>query len=103
MIELEDQLRRLKWYSPLRFASMGVQQWHFVGLVDGAVRYESGTFAAPWGWGVEPLGKAIPPREEWAPGIEEALDELRTEITADGWAEVECGARPWQHTYRKRT
>jgi hypothetical protein len=101
-IELEDSLSRLRWWSPIRlFSQTAMQQWHFVGLMDGRLRYESPTFAAPYGWGVLPLGRTVLPREEWAPGMQAALDELREEIAADGWTENSCGDQPWQHRYRR--
>lgn len=102
VIELEDSLDRLRWYSPMRlFSQTTMQMWHFVGLLDGTLRYESPTFAAPWSWGTLPLGKTMPPQEEWAPGMGAALDELRREIAADGWVEVGLGGKPWEHRYRK--
>jgi hypothetical protein len=102
VIELEDSLTRLPWYSPTRlFSQTSMQQWHFVGLLGGELRYESPTFAAPYSWGGLPMGRTRLPREEWAPGMEAALEELRAEISADGWTEVGCGEQPWQHRYRR--
>ncbi|MGB8385394.1 MAG: hypothetical protein WCG47_29845 [Dermatophilaceae bacterium] len=77
------------------------QQWHFVGLVDGKMKYGSPTFAAPKSWGVLPIGKTACPQQEWAPAMGEALAQLCAEINADGWTEVGCGAQPWEHVYRR--
>ena len=102
VIELEDSLKRLKWYAPMRlFSQTTMQVWHFVALLDGEVRYESPTFAAPYSWGNLPLGKTITPEEEWAPGMDSALEDLRAEILAGEWQEVGCGAQPWEYKYRK--
>lgn len=65
----------------------------FVALADGRVRYRSATFAAPRTPG------DLPPREEWAPGMTKALDELVAEIESDGWVEVGRGAHPWSVRY----
>lgn len=102
VVELDDSLNRLKWYSPMRlFSQTTMQMWHFVGRMDGKLRYESPTFAAPYSWGDLPLGKTMTPNEEWAPGMQSALEELRAELRADGWLEVGCGAQPWEYRYRK--
>ena len=83
------------------FSQTTMQVWHFVALLDGELRYESPTFAAPYSWGNLPLGKTMTPKEEWAPGMREALEEVRGEILADGWLEVGCGAQPWEYRYCK--
>ena len=102
VIELEDSLKRLKWYAPMRlFSQTTMQVWHFVALLDGEVRYESPTFAVPYSWGNLPLGKTMTPEEEWAPGMASALEDLRAEILAGEWQEVGCGAQPWEYKYRK--
>ena len=66
----------------------------------GEVRYESDTFSAPYSWGHLPLGQTMLPREEWAPGMDEALDALRAEIAADGWVTDGRGEQEWQDHYR---
>lgn len=99
-IELEDASVRSRWVGVLGLLSGAMQQWHFVGLVGDAVRYDSPTFAAPFSWGHLPLGRTMPPQEEWAPGMGQALDELRAEIAADGWVETGLGDQPWQQQYR---
>jgi len=102
VVELQDSLNRLKWYSPMRlFSQTTMQVWHFVALLDGELRYESPTFAAPYSWGNLPLGKTMTPKEEWAPGMHAALEEIRGEILTDEWLEVGCGAQPWEYRYRK--
>ena len=102
VVQLQDSLNRLKWYSPMRlFSQTTMQVWHFVALLDGELRYESPTFAAPYSWGNLPLGKTMTPKEEWAPGMRAALEEVRGEILADGWLEADCGAQPWEYRYRK--
>ena len=90
------------WVTMLGLLSSDTQQWHFVGMVDGKSRYSSATFAAPYSWGTIPMGKTMLPREEWAPGMAEALQELRLEITGDGWTEDSPGEQPWQHQYHRK-
>jgi hypothetical protein len=98
-IELEDAATRSVWVSMLGLLSSQTQQWHFVGLLAGQPRYASGTFAAPYTWGTLPLGRTMPPKEQWAPGMGEALAKLQDEILQDGWVEIGQGTQPWQHRY----
>lgn len=100
-IELEDAATRKGWVSTLGLLGGTVQQWHFVGLLGGKPRYESATFAAPYSWGHVPIGRSLLPREEWAPGMNDALQELRGQIRADGWVQVERGENAWQEKYRR--
>lgn len=102
-IELEDAATRRAWVSTLGLLAGMMQQWHFVGLLGGEVRYESDTFSAPYSWGHLPLGRTMLPRDEWAPGMDEALDGLRREITADGWVVAGHGEQAWQDHYRLNT
>jgi hypothetical protein len=95
-IELEDAATRSWLVSMLGTLAMQTQQWHFVGMVDGELRYHSGTFAAPYSWGHLPLGPTMLPREEWTPGMAESLDSLRRELAEAGWIEVGKGEQPWQ-------
>lgn len=99
-IELEDAATRKGWVSTLGLLAGAMQMWHFVGLLGDEVRYDSDTFSAPYSWGHLPLGRTMLPREEWAPGMGEALDALRAEITADGWVADGGGAQAWQGRYR---
>jgi hypothetical protein len=101
VLELEDVATRSSWVSMLGLMSSMTQQWHFVAMLGGRVRYQSPTFAAPYSWGAVPVGKTPLPREEWAPGMTAALDELRSSIAADGWVEVSHGKHPWEWRYRK--
>jgi len=39
------------------------------------------------------------PREEWAPGMAEALDELCHRLEAEGWCLVGRGEQPWAFRY----
>jgi hypothetical protein len=100
-IGLEDAATRSVWVSMLGLLTSQTQQWHFVGLDDGRVRYESPTFAAPYSWGTLPLGRTMLPRTEWAPDMNGALEELRAEILAGGWVEDGCGAQPWEFRYHR--
>lgn len=99
-IELEDAATRSWWTSALGLLSARTQMWHFVGLVGGRPAYTSPTFAAPYTWGTLPLGSTVLPRPEWAPGMADALDELRRDVRQDGWVEAGHGAQPWQDVYR---
>jgi hypothetical protein len=101
VVVLEDAATRSAWTSVLGLLSAGMQMWHFVGLVGGRLVYQSPTFAAPYSWGRLPLGKTMLPREEWAPGMNQALEELRAMIREDGWVESGHGEQPWQDTYRR--
>ena len=67
-IELEDAATRRAWVSTLGLLAGMMQQWHFVGLLGGEVRYESDTFSAPYSWGHLPLGRTMLPRDEWPRG-----------------------------------
>lgn len=100
-IELEDAATRKGWVSTLGLLSGGMQMWHFVALLGDRVCFESDTFSAPYSWGHLPLGRTLRPRNEWAPGMDEALDGLRAEIVADGWVAVGRGEQEWQDTYRR--
>lgn len=103
-VHLEDAATRSVWVSMLGLLSSQTQQWHFVGLLPGDVKpaYRSATFAAPYSWGNLPIGRTMPPKEAWAPGMQRALAELQREIEADGWVEVGVGEQPWEHQYRRR-
>lgn len=61
---------------------------------DGRVLYESGTFTGP------PLGHT-PPREEWAPGMDAALQDLTARIRLDGWHETLRGKEKWQLSFAR--
>ena len=98
-IELEDAATRRGWVSTLGLLAGTMQMWHFVGMLADEVRYESDTFSAPYSWGHLPLGRTMMPRNEWAPGMDKALDELRGEIAADGWVLVGRGEQEWQDRY----
>lgn len=102
-IELEDAAVRKGWVSTLGLLAGGMQQWHFVGMIGDEVRYESDTFSAPYSWGHLPLGRTMLPREEWAPGMDEALNALRAEISADGWVADGHGEQAWQECYKLLT
>ena len=95
-IELEDAATRKGWVSTLGLLAGGMQMWHFVALLGDEVRYDSDTFSAPYSWGHLPLGRTMLPRNEWAPGMDAALDALRAQIAAaDGHGDQE-----WQDHYR---
>lgn len=103
-VQLEDAATRSMWVSMLGLLSSQTQQWHFVGLLQGDVKpaYHSATFSAPYSWGTLPIGRTMPPKEAWAPGMQQALAELQREIEADGWVVVGVGEQPWEHQYRRR-
>lgn len=79
----------------------GTQQWQFVGTVDGDPVLRSATFAAPYSWGGIPMGKTVPPQEEWAPGMTQALEDLKREVERAGWVEIDRGEQPWEITYAR--
>ncbi|NCD21029.1 MAG: hypothetical protein EOL89_13820 [Actinobacteria bacterium] len=68
---------------------------HFVGVVDGERRYTGPTFLCPR------FPAAMPPREDWAPGLGAALAELRREVEAAGWEYLGQGEQPWDLFYRR--
>ena len=98
-VQLEDAATRRGWVGTLGLLSGGMQQWHFVGMLGEKVQYESRTFSAPYSWGHLPLGRTMLPRNEWAPGMDAALDELRREIAEDDWVVVGRGEQPWEDIY----
>jgi hypothetical protein len=100
-LRIQLEVTRSMWVTMLGLLSSNTQQWHFVGMVDGQPKYASPVFAAPYSWGTVPIGTTMLPREEWAPGMAEALDELQREITGDGWIEDNVGDQPWQHEYHR--
>jgi len=51
-IDLEDAATRSWLVAMLGTLAMQTQQRHFVGMVDGELRYHSGTFASPYSWGI---------------------------------------------------
>lgn len=101
VIELEDVATRSRLTSMLGLLSSGTQMWHFVALVGDRVVHESATFAAPYTWGGLPLGKTMEPQEAWAPGMRQALEDLRTRIRKDGWTESGHGEQPWADIYTR--
>jgi menaquinone-dependent protoporphyrinogen oxidase len=73
----------------------GRTQLRFVARAqDGRVLYESDTFSGP------PLG-GTPPREDWAPGMENALKELTARTRSDGWHETLRGKETWQLSFAR--
>ena len=76
---------------------------HFVSLLDGRVRFESATFSAPYSWGHLRHGRTMLPRNEWTPGMNEALDELGGGIAADRWVLARRSEQAWQDHYRRQT
>jgi hypothetical protein len=76
-------------------AQYGNTQLRFAGEVDGEKRYKSATFPAAR------TTKAMPPEEEWAPGMTRSLQELVTEIESDGWVQVAQGSEPWSLTFAR--
>jgi hypothetical protein len=101
-IELEDAATRSWWVGTLGLLAGVMQQWHFVGILGDEVRYESDTFSAPYSWGHLPLGRTMRPRNEWAPGMDAALEAVRAEIVDDGWVLDGHGEQAWQDRYRKQ-
>lgn len=97
-IELEDAASGSWWARILHTlgSQYGRTQLRFVGKTDDNPRlYVSDTFPGP------PLG-ATPPEEQWAPGMEASLAELRQQITRDGWSQTSRGPRPWELTFTRR-
>jgi hypothetical protein len=41
----------------------------------------------------------LPPQDQWAEGMTQALDELREELLAQGWRPVGQGPHPWSFMY----
>lgn len=97
-IELEDAASQ-SWWARILYtlgSQYGRTQLRFVGKTDDDRRlYVSDTFPGP------PLG-ATPPEEQWAPGMEASLAELRQQIARDGWAETSRGQKPWELTFARR-
>lgn len=96
-IELEDAASISWWARILQTlgSQFGRTQLRFVGKSDGDRRlYVSETFPGP------PLGPT-PPEEQWAPGMEASLAELRQQIARDGWSETSRGQRPWDLTFTR--
>ena len=52
------------------------------------------TFPAPRAFAAD-----LPPQDQWAPGMTEALNELREELLSQGWRPVGKGAHRWSFTY----
>jgi hypothetical protein len=97
-IELEDVGGTSWWASLLTTltSQSGTAQLRFVGMVDGTRAYTGATFPAP-----RTLG-ALPPEEQWAPGMTQSLRELQRRVEADGWVQVSEGPHPWALGYRRR-
>jgi hypothetical protein len=97
-VELEDA-GGTRWWTGL-LATLAAQYGNvylrFVGFVEGEVRYRSPTFPVP-----RTLG-TIPPQDEWAPEMEDALEELRRDLETDGWVLVGRGDEPWALRYERR-
>ena len=41
----------------------------------------------------------LPPHDQWAQGMTQALNELQEELLSQGWRPVGQGAHPWSFTY----
>lgn len=97
-IELEDVGGTSWWASILTMLSSqtGSMTYRFVGKVDGHRRYKSSTFSAARSTPPEP------PQEQRAPGMNRSLEEIRRDLTADGWIEVGRGTEPWAYTFERR-
>lgn len=97
-IELEDAAS-MSWWARILYtlgSQYGRTQLRFVGKTDDDRRlYVSDTFPGP------PPG-ATPPAEQWAPGMEASLAELRQQIARDGWSETGRGRKPWELTFARR-
>lgn len=96
-VELEDAASS-KWWARILYtlgSQYGRTQLRFVGKADDGRRlYVSDTFPGP------PLNPT-PPEEEWAPGLQASLRQLRQEITRDGWSETGRGKQPWDLTFSR--
>lgn len=96
-IELEDMAGASWWSGILATLSSqyGNAYLRFVGRVGDERRYIGPTFPSP-----RTLG-TLPPQEDWAPEMGEALATLREEIEADGWHEVAVDEQPWMLRYER--
>ncbi|VXC23150.1 conserved hypothetical protein [Arthrobacter sp. 9AX] len=96
-IELEDAAS-ISWWARILLtlgSQYGRTQLRFVGKTDSNPRlYVSDTFPGP------SLG-ATPPEEQWAPGMEASLAELRQQIARDGWSQTSSGRKPWDLTFTR--
>jgi hypothetical protein len=96
-VELEDAASR-KWWARILYtlgSQYGSTQFRFVGKADDGRRlYVSDTFPGP------PLNRT-PPEEEWAPGLQASLSQLRRDIARDGWSETGHGTQPWDLTFSR--
>jgi hypothetical protein len=96
-VVLED-IGAAAWWTGI-LAVLGSQygnaQRRFVGQVDGRTRYRSSTFAVPR------AVTEMSPQEQWAPGMTEALAELKRDLAADGWMLTSHGKDPWSLTYAR--
>jgi len=102
VIEFEDLHAAERLRSMLAHPSTHVGTGHsrFVGHATSddprwpEYRIESATFP-----GLPGRRDTLPPEEEWAPGMVEALGELRQRLEAEGWLPVEHGGHPWTYRY----
>ena len=102
VITLEDVNAASWWASLLATLSsvMGNAYSRFVGRATssepGRPAYEitSPTFPR-----VRGLPDSMTPQEAWAPGMADALSELRRRLEAEGWREMGRGPEPWSYRY----
>jgi len=96
-IELEEAGRTSWWASLLStlLSQNGNAQLRFVARRDGTRILTSSSFASPRTFG--PVG----PREAWAPGMTQSLEELCGALERDGWVRTGTGAEPWAYVYER--
>jgi hypothetical protein len=103
-IELEDVNRAGWWVAVLATlaSQSGNAYSRFVGRAQstdprwGTYEIRSATFPR-----VRGLPDSMTPQEAWAPGMDEALSELRTQLAAEGWQRSGHGEAPWAETYTR--
>lgn len=93
-----EEVGARRWWAALlaTLASQsGSAYMRFVGVVDGEPTYLSATFPVPRIWGT------VPPQEAWAPGMNQALNDLQKQIEKDGWHLLETCDDPWRLVYTR--
>ncbi len=102
VVELED-VNALGWWAgvlaTLAAPTGGAYSW-FVGRATSKdPRWPTYSIESPTFFRLRAIPDTMPPEEAWAPGMTQALLELRTRLEAEGWRLVGRGEKKWAYRY----
>lgn len=101
-IELEDVNARGWWaglLATLASPTGGTYSWFVARATSADPRWPEYTFTSATFHRLRSVPDTMPPEEAWAPGMTDALEELRSRLEAEGWRLVGRGKNPWSYSY----